>query len=78
MWCASDRNEALTLAKLEKDFETHSCDSSTVNKHYAIGRDVGLTGTPAIILPDGSLMPGYLPPDQLRAQLDSTVKVASN
>ena len=78
VWCASDRNEALTLAKLEKDFETHSCDSSTVNKHYAIGRDVGLTGTPAIILPDGSLMPGYLPPDQLRAQLDSTVKVASN
>ncbi len=78
VWCADDRNEALTLAKVDKSFETHSCDTSTVSKHYAIGRDVGLTGTPAIVLPDGTLMPGYLPPAQLLQTLSEAEKVASN
>lgn len=65
VWCADDRNEALTLAKLDKTFETHSCDSSTVSRQYVIGQDVGLTGTPAIVLEDGSLISGYLPAIQL-------------
>ena len=57
-------------AKLDKDFPTASCDASTVQEHYAIGRDVGLSGTPAIVLEDGTLIGGYLPPDQLKARLD--------
>lgn len=69
VWCASDRNAALTLAKLDKPYETHSCDSSMVSKHYALGRDIGLTGTPAIILPDGSLRAGYLEPGALAERL---------
>ena len=35
-----------------------------------IGRDVGLSGTPAIVFDDGTLISGYLPPDQLKARLD--------
>ncbi len=70
VWCASDRNNALTMAKLDKSFETSTCDSSTVQDHYVIGRDVGLSGTPAIVLEDGTLIGGYLPPDQLKARLD--------
>ncbi len=65
VWCADNRNEALTLAKLDKAFETHSCDSSVVSRQYAIGQDVGLRGTPAIVLEDGSLISGYLPATQL-------------
>ncbi|HEX9851916.1 MAG TPA: DsbC family protein [Woeseiaceae bacterium] len=74
VWCADDRNEALTLAKLDKTFETHSCDSSTVSRQYAIGQDVGLRGTPAIVLEDGSLISGYLPAIQLVEALASTAK----
>jgi thiol:disulfide interchange protein DsbC len=40
-----------------------------VQDHYVIGRDVGLTGTPAIVFDDGTLIGGYLPPDQLAARL---------
>ena len=69
VWCADDRNEALTLAKVDKNFETHSCDSSMIGRHYSLGKDVGLTGTPAIVMSDGTLMPGYLPPDALAERL---------
>jgi thiol:disulfide interchange protein DsbC len=70
VWCAADRQNALTMAKLDQKFETATCDSSIVQDHYVIGRDVGLSGTPAIVFDDGTLISGYLPPDQLAAQLE--------
>ncbi len=69
VWCASDRANALTLAKLDKDFKTSKCDASIVQDNYVMGRDVGLSGTPAIVFEDGTLVGGYLPPDQLAARL---------
>lgn len=70
VWCADDRQEALTEAKQDKGFPTHECDTSVVSKHYAMGQDVGLRGTPAIVLEDGTLVSGYLPPDQLLQALE--------
>lgn len=70
VWCASDRNNALTMAKLDREFESATCDSSMIQQHYVMGRDVGLSGTPAIVLDDGTLISGYLEPDQLKARLD--------
>ena len=66
VWCADDRNEALTLAKLDQEYPSRTCDSSIVSNHYSIGQDVGLRGTPAIVLDDGTLFSGYLPPEQLK------------
>jgi thiol:disulfide interchange protein DsbC len=37
-----------------------------------MGHDIGLSGTPAIVLDDGTLISGYLPPDQLKARLDQS------
>lgn len=73
VWCADNRNEALTLAKLDKSFPTHDCNNSMVGSHYAIGQDVGLRGTPAIVLEDGTLFSGYLPPKQLSEAINSTL-----
>lgn len=70
VWCANDRNTALTLAKQDQKFETQSCDSPTVSQHYALGQDIGLRGTPAIVLEDGRLVSGYLPPDGLLARIN--------
>jgi thiol:disulfide interchange protein DsbC len=72
VWCANDRANALTLAKLDREFESASCDASTIQDHYVIGRDVGLSGTPAIVLDDGTLIGGYMPPDQLKARLEQS------
>ncbi len=69
VWCAKDRNEALTAAKQDRGFETSKCDASIVGSHYVLGRDVGLSGTPAIVLEDGTLIGGYVPPAQLSMRL---------
>ena len=71
VWCSDDRNEALTLAKLDQEFPTRECDASMVSNHYLMGQDVGLTGTPAIILDDGQLVSGYVPAQRLSQQLAS-------
>ena len=70
VWCAKDRGEALTMAKLDREFESSSCDASIVQEHYVLGQEVGLSGTPAIVLEDGELIAGYLPPDALKARLE--------
>jgi len=70
VWCADDRNGALTAAKADRKFASTNCDASTVANQYNLGQEVGLTGTPAIVLDDGTLISGYLPPDQLKARLD--------
>lgn len=70
VWCATDRQNALTMAKLDRKFDTAACDSSTIQDHYVIGRDVGLSGTPAIVFDDGTLIAGYVPPDQLAIRLE--------
>jgi len=70
VWCARDRNAALTAAKLDRSFETAKCDASVVSQHYMLGRDIGLRGTPAIVFEDGTLVGGYLPPAALSMRLE--------
>lgn len=70
VWCANDRNSALTAAKADRKFASTNCDASVVANQYNLGQEVGLSGTPAILLDDGTLISGYLPPDQLKARLD--------
>jgi thiol:disulfide interchange protein DsbC len=77
VWCASDRNKALTAAKLDRSFQTSACDASTVQDHYLLGQEAGLSGTPAIILEDGTLIGGYMPADRLAAQLGITAASAA-
>lgn len=72
VWCAADRRDALTQAKLDHEFKTAKCDASIVQDHYVLGRDVGLSGTPAIVFGDGTLVSGYLSPDQLLSALSHT------
>lgn len=69
VWCSDNRNEALTLAKLDKEFDSQECDASMVSKHYLMGQDVGLQGTPAIVFENGQLVSGYVPAQRLSEQL---------
>ena len=75
VWCSSDCNKALTAAKLDRDFQTSVCDASNVQTSYVLGREVGLSGTPAIVLEDGTLIGGYMPPAALAQQLAQTASV---
>lgn len=77
VWCARDRNSALTAAKLDRSFDTNKCDASAISKHYMLGQSVGLTGTPAIVFEDGTLLSGYLPPESLASRLESMQQTAA-
>lgn len=70
VWCSADRANALTMAKLDREFDSSTCDASMVQDHYIMGQEVGLSGTPAIVFDDGELLAGYLPPDALKMRLE--------
>jgi len=46
-----------------------SCDIDIAN-HYALGVQFGVSGTPAIVLSNGYVVPGYQGPQELKAFLD--------
>ncbi len=70
VWCSADQKEALTLAKNGTDPLPQKCPNPIADQ-YELGREVGVTGTPALLTSDGTLIPGYMPPAQLRERLDS-------
>lgn len=69
VWCAADRKQALTDAKNGRDVPTRNC-KNPVTMEYDVGQRVGLAGTPLIVAADGTAMPGYMPPKELRAALE--------
>ncbi len=75
VWCSDDQKEALTLAKNGTDPMPQKCPNPIADQ-YELGREVGVTGTPALVTSDGTLIPGYMPPEQLRARLESLEEVA--
>lgn len=71
VWCAKDRNKAMTMAKQGKQPENLNCDNP-VKQHMIIGEKLGVRGTPSIILPNGKLLPGYVPPEKLIKVLETS------
>jgi thiol:disulfide interchange protein DsbC len=69
VWCSADRNDALTRAKLGQALKAKPCTSNPVAKDYALGKSFNFDGTPAIVISDGEMIPGYMPPDLLLAHL---------
>ncbi|SFT83074.1 Thiol:disulfide interchange protein DsbC [Kosakonia arachidis] len=69
VWCAKDRNKAFDDAMDGKGIKPASCDIDIAN-HYALGVQFGVNGTPAIVLSDGYLVPGYQAPAEMKAFLD--------
>lgn len=74
VWCAKDRQQALSDAKAGKNIEKIACDNNPVKQELDLGRNVGVTGTPALILPTGELLPGYVPAERLVAYIEEAVK----
>ena len=69
VWCGKDRKGLMTQAKNGEDFAQSRCDSP-VDKHMEIASQIGISGTPTIILEDGSLLPGYVPVQRLLQTLE--------
>ena len=65
-WCAKDRQSAITQLKAGASVPTKTCQNA-ISDHYGLGQQLGISGTPAIVLADGRLLPGYLPAERLAA-----------
>ncbi len=70
VWCAADQQEAMTMSKAGEAVEAKTCDNP-IAEHYNAGLSSGVSGTPALVLDDGTIMPGYVPPEQLKQRLVS-------
>ena len=68
-WCSKKPSQTLTTLKQGKNTNLSYCEDSPVEKHYRLGRKIGVTGTPAIISSSGQLIPGYVPADDLLKRL---------
>jgi thiol:disulfide interchange protein DsbC len=77
VWCADDRNEALTRAKQGEALEQKQC-ANPVKEHLALGAELGVRGTPSIVTETGEFIPGYVPAARLAAILEDAERSAHN
>ncbi len=69
VWCAKDRQQAMTDAKSGRKVADSSCDDP-VAEHYRMGQAAGVTGTPTLVLESGQVIPGYVPAKRLLKGLE--------
>jgi thiol:disulfide interchange protein DsbC len=58
VWCSDTPTRDLEAAMQGQQITRKTC-SNPVAQHQALGSQMGINGTPAMILPDGTLLPGY-------------------
>ena len=71
VFCSKDRKQALTSAKQGENVKSASCGATPVASEFALGEQIGVNGTPAIITESGEYIGGYLPPAKLVQYLES-------
>ena len=68
VWCADDPHQAMGDAKFGRPLTERTCDNP-VSAHFLAGQKIGVQGTPAILLENGALLAGYVPPEELLSYL---------
>lgn len=68
VWCADDPRAALTRAKSGGTVAAHDpgCDTP-IRAHFEAGREIGVDGTPYVLIEDGPVFSGYRPERELLA-----------
>ncbi|WP_301585552.1 DsbC family protein [Halomonas alkaliantarctica] len=69
VWCSENRSEAMTQAKQDQTLAASANCDNPVAEQYELGKVLGVQGTPAIVLPNGQMVPGFVPPDRLVSML---------
>lgn len=79
VWCAPDRQDALTRAKKGEKIERRAgCATTPVAAQFELGHKFGLQGTPLVVLEDGRIAGGYVPPEQLAKLLNARPQAAAS
>ncbi|WP_338526094.1 thioredoxin fold domain-containing protein [Pseudomonas batumici] len=64
VWCSTDKKAAMDKMVDGQEIKAAKC-ANPVSKQFALGQSIGVNGTPAIILADGQVIPGYQPAAQV-------------
>ncbi|WP_158783953.1 bifunctional protein-disulfide isomerase/oxidoreductase DsbC [Pantoea sp. BAV 3049] len=70
VWCAADRRKAFDAAMKGEAVAPADCNIDLA-QHYKLGILYGIQGTPAILLQNGMMIPGYQGPQEMKQMLDS-------
>ncbi len=70
IWCANDKAKAMDEYKRQKTIPNSKACDNPVTQQLAIAKQLGVNGTPAIFLADGSHIPGYLPAESLLKRIE--------
>ena len=70
VWCASDRQAALTHAFEGQQPRNASCQSPVAHD-FNLGVDLGVDGTPTVIADNGVVLGGYVDPQELLRRLQT-------
>ncbi|MFZ8955356.1 MAG: thioredoxin fold domain-containing protein, partial [Burkholderiaceae bacterium] len=68
-WCAEDQQTTLTELKAGVELPLNECANNPIAAQYQLGKDLGVSGTPAIVTSTGLMIPGYRPASDLAALL---------
>ena len=73
VWNSKDR-KALFDDAMKGNFPAPLKSDTLVTQQYELGRQMGVAGTPAILLPNNQLVPGALSPDELLDAMNGKTK----
>ena len=63
-WCAKNKNVAFTLLKDEEKITRKNCNNP-IEEHQKLISSIGVSSTPSIFLSDGTLIQGYMSPEEI-------------
>lgn len=68
-WCSDNKQDTLTKLTNKQSVPINVCKDNPIAAQYALGQQLGVQGTPAIITESGQLIPGYQSADELMVTL---------
>lgn len=68
VWCSKNPQKTMTNATKSRRIRKATCENP-VEKHIALGEEFGIRGTPAIVLDNGEMIPGYRPVGEMEKLL---------
>ncbi|RQN33863.1 DsbC family protein [Paraburkholderia tropica] len=73
IWCSSDRAKAWESWMVDRKAPTAAgtCNTAAIDSNLQLGAKMNVTGTPTVILADGSRLPGAVSADRLESALSA-------
>lgn len=69
VWCSNDQAQAWKTIMSDQQLQKASDCVNPTDSNLQLAKKYGITGTPAIVFPDGHIVPGFIPASEIERQL---------